>query len=142
MNWRQRLKDFSIKEFGVRLYKKINDDDILGNAAQVAFYFTFALFPLLLFLISLFGIILNSTDDLRGELFVYLAQIMPGSAFALIETTLQEVAENTSGSKVTIGILITLWSASVGIDNLRGALNEVYNLKENRSWFKTKLLAV
>lgn len=131
-----------IKKFFVRLYKKINDDDILGNAAQVAFYFTFALFPLLLFLISLFGIILNSTDDLRGELFVYLRQIMPGSAFTLIETTLQEVAENTSGSKLTIGILITLWSASAGIDNLRGALNEVYNLKENRSWFKTKLLAV
>ncbi|HEX8248353.1 MAG TPA: YihY/virulence factor BrkB family protein [Pyrinomonadaceae bacterium] len=136
MNWEK------IKKFFVRLYKKVNDDDILGNAAQVAFYFTFALFPLLLFLISLFGIILNSTDDLRGELFVYLRQIMPGSAFTLIETTLQEVAENTSGSKLTIGILITLWSASAGIDNLRGALNEVYNLKENRSWWKTKLLAV
>ncbi|HEX8370976.1 MAG TPA: YihY/virulence factor BrkB family protein [Pyrinomonadaceae bacterium] len=131
-----------IKKFFVRLYKKINDDDILGNAAQVAFYFTFALFPLLLFLISLFGIILNSADDMRGELFVYLRQIMPGSAFTLIETTLQEVAENTSGSKLTIGILITLWSASAGIDNLRGALNEVYNLKENRPWWKTKLMAV
>lgn len=146
MNW-QRTKEFilswtQIKEFFVRLYKKINDDDILGNAAQVAFYFSFALFPLLLFLISLFGIILTKADDLRGELFLYLQQIMPTSAFDLVQTTLEEVTENSSGGKLTIGILITLWSASAGIDNLRGALNEVYNLKETRSWWKTKLLAV
>lgn len=146
MNW-QKTKDFflswsEIKRFFVRLYKKSNDDDILGNAAQVAFYFSFALFPLLLFLISLFGIILNNTDELRGELFLYLRQIMPASAFDLVQTTLEEVAENTSGGKLTIGILITLWSASAGIDNLRGALNEVYNLKETRSWWKTKLMAL
>ena len=48
------------KEFFTRLYGKILDDDILGNAAQVAFYFSFALFPLLLFLMTLFGLILNS----------------------------------------------------------------------------------
>jgi membrane protein len=146
MSW-QRTKDFflswtEIKKFFVRLYKKTNDDDIFGNAAQVAFYFSFALFPLLLFLITLFGIILNSADDLRGELFSYLRQVMPGSAFELVQTTLKEVTENSSGGKLTIGILITLWSASAGIDNLRGALNEVYNLKETRSWWKTKLLAV
>ncbi|HEX8735045.1 MAG TPA: YihY/virulence factor BrkB family protein [Pyrinomonadaceae bacterium] len=146
MSW-QRTKDFflswtEIKKFFVRLYKKTNDDDIFGNAAQVAFYFSFALFPLLLFLITLFGIILNSADDLRGELFSYLRQVMPGSAFDLVQTTLKEVTENSSGGKLTIGILITLWSASAGIDNLRGALNEVYNLKETRSWWKTKLLAV
>ena len=146
MNW-QKTKDFflswtEIKKFFVRLYKKTNDDDIFGNAAQVAFYFSFALFPLLLFLLTLFGIILNSADDLRGELFLYLRQIMPTSAFDLIQTTLEEVTENSSGGKLTIGILITLWSASAGIDNLRGALNEVYNLKETRSWWKTKLLAV
>jgi membrane protein len=141
MNW-ERIKNFSAKDFFVRLYKKINDDDILGNAAQVAFYFSFALFPLLLFLISLFGIILTKADEMRAELFLYLGQIMPGAAYELVQTTLDEVAENSSGGKLTIGILITLWSASAGIDNLRGALNEVYNLKETRSWWKTKLLAL
>jgi membrane protein len=132
----------SVKELFVRLYQKINDDDILGNAAQVAFYFTFALFPLLLFLISLFGIILKEAEEMRAELFLYLGQIMPAAAFELVRTTLDEVATNTSGGKLTFGLLITLYSASAGIDNLRGALNEVYNLKENRSWWWTKLLAL
>jgi membrane protein len=133
---------FNYKEFFTRLYEKISDDDILGNAAQVAFYFSFALFPLLLFLMSLFGIILNDKQDLQEELFLLLSQVMPGSAFELVEKTLKEVTANASGGKLTFGILITLWSASAGIDNMRGTLNEVYNLKETRSWIRAKLTSL
>jgi membrane protein len=135
-------KTFEWKNFFVRLYEKINDDDITGNAAQVAFYFSFAMFPLLLFFLSVFGFILSNANELRTELFSYLQQVMPVSAFDLVQTTITEVAENSTGGKLTLGILITLYSASAGIDNLRTALNEVYNLKETRSWLKTKLLAL
>lgn len=136
------LKNFAWKLFFTRLYQKINDDDITGNAAQVAFYFSFALFPLLLFFLTIFGMILTNADELRGELFSYLQQVMPVSAFELVQTTLSEVAANSTGGKLTLGILITLYSASAGIDNLRTALNGVYNLKETRSFWKTKLLAL
>ena len=131
--------NFDLKSFATRLYEKINDDDILGNAAQVAFYFSFALFPLLLFLMSLIGIIISDKTDLQNQLFTILGEVMPRSAFDLVRTTLDEVTKNASGGKLTFGIVITLWSASAGIDNMRGTLNEVYNLKETRSWFKTKL---
>jgi membrane protein len=133
---------FDIKQFGVRLYEKISDDDILGNAAQCAFYFSFAIFPLLLFLMSLFGIILNNKDELQDQLFLLLGQVMPTSAFELVKKTLEEVTSNATGGKLTIGILITLWAAAAGIDNMRGTLNEVYNLKETRSWFRAKLTSV
>lgn len=133
---------FNFKDFFTRLYEKISDDDILGNAAQVAFYFSFALFPLLLFLMSLFGIILNDKEDLQQQLFAILAQVMPASASELVEKTLKEVTSNASGGKLTFGILITLWSASAGVDNMRGTLNEVYNLKETRSWIRAKLISL
>ncbi len=126
------------KEFFPKAYKKIVDDAVLGNAAQVAFYFTFALFPLLLFLMTLFGIILNDRDDLKQELFTLLAQVMPASAFDLVKNTLNEVTANSGGGKLTIGILITLWSASAGVDTIRNALNGVYNLEERRSWLKAR----
>lgn len=130
--------NFDYKDFFKRLYEKISDDDILGNAAQVAFYFTFALFPLLLFLMSLLGIILSDKQDLQQELFTILGQVMPASAFELVQKTLTEVTSNASGGKLTIGILITLWSASAGVDNMRGTLNEVYNLTETRSMVRAK----
>jgi len=132
----------SIKDFFKRLWQKINDDDIIGNAAQVAFYFSFALFPLLLFLMSLLGIILSDKEDLQNQLFQMLGQVMPGSALGLVRDTLTEVTANASGGKLTLGVLTTLWAASAGVDNMRGTLNQVYDLKETRSWFRAKLTSV
>ncbi len=129
-------------KFTVRLYQKAFHDDIFSKAAQVGFYFSFAIFPLLFFLVSLFGLVLGSTDDLRRELFTYLRQVMPLTASALVENTLSELAENSSGGKLTIGFLIAIWSASQGFDSLRIALNHVYSYKENRWWWNTKLLSL
>lgn len=135
---RWKYNDILGRKFLTRLWDKVGDDDILGNAAQVAFYFSFAIFPLLLFLMSLLGVILSDKQDLQNELFRILGQVMPNSAFDLVRKTLDEVTSSASGGKLTIGILLTLYSASAGVDNMRGTLNEVYNLKETRSWIKAK----
>lgn len=134
--------NIGFKEFFKRLYEKsVEEEDLMSNAAQVAFYFTFAIFPLLLFLVSLFGIILASAN-LQDELYLYLRQIMPLSAFVLVQNTITEVTANSSGGKLTLGILAALWAASAGIDGIRVELNSVYNLTETRPWWKTKLLAL
>jgi membrane protein len=134
------LEEINFKDFFMRLYTKaFEEEDLLSNAAQVAYFFLFALFPLLLFLVSIFGIVLGSADDLRIEMFSYLQQAMPKSAFELVQTTIQEVTESSSGGKLTFGILIALYSASAGIDGIRVALNGIYNLTEDRAWWKTKL---
>lgn len=138
----RRLKKAGVKKFFKRFYQKaFEEEDLMSNAAQVAFYFTFALFPLLLFLISLFGIILASAN-LQDELYLYLRQIMPLSAFVLVQKTITEVTASSSGGKLTVGILAALWAASAGIDSIRIELNAVYNLTEERAWWKTKLLAL
>lgn len=124
------------------IYEKSFEEDVFSSAAQVAFYFSFSLFPLLLFLISLLGLILGTADDLRNELFHYLAQIMPVTAFKLVKDTIKEVTENSTGGKLTLGLLVALWSAAAGVDSLRIALNSVYNIKEKRAWWKTKLLSL
>ena len=127
------------KEFFLRLYSKVESSDVFNRAAQVAFYFSFAFFPLLLSLITLAGIVLDNTDSLKRDLYRYLFQIMPASAYTLVQKTLEEVIENSSGGKLTIGLVITIWSASAGVDALRSSLNAVYELKETRSWWNTKL---
>jgi len=122
-----------------RLYDSFWEEDVISRSAQVAFYLSFALFPLLLFLVNLFGLIIGQADGLRLELFSYLRQIMPYSAYVLVKTTILEVTESSSGGKLTFGFIIALWSASAGMDSLRIALNHVYKLKETRSWWVTKL---
>lgn len=121
-----------------RLYNKADDSDLFNRAAQAAFYFSFALFPLIFFLVSLLGLVLTSTEAIKSELFDYLRQIMPSSVFVLVRNTVEEVAANSSSGKLTLGLAATLWSASSGVDAVRAALNSVYQLRERRSWFWTK----
>lgn len=136
------VKRFFTKDFLKKVYEEAMAEDVVSNAAQVAFYFIFALFPLLLFLLSLFGLILESAEDFRQELFVYLREVMPATAIALIEQTLAEVVQSSSGGKLTFGFVLALWSASAGIDSARIVLNDVYDLEETRPWWKYKLTAV
>jgi len=131
-----------IKDFVRQIYEKAVAEDVTTNAAQVAFYFIFALFPLLLFLLSVMGMVLGAAEDVRRELFTYLQEVIPGSALKLIQDTLSEVTEGGSGGKLTFGALLALWSASAGIDNIRIALNDVYDYKETRPWWKCKLTSL
>ncbi|HUF04019.1 MAG TPA: YihY/virulence factor BrkB family protein [Aridibacter sp.] len=130
------------RAFFRELYAKSIEEDIFSSAAQVAFYFSFAIFPLLLFLVTLLGIVLGSANDFRSDLYYYLASIMPVSAFELVRRTIEEITKNSSGGKLTISLLVALWFASAGIDSLRTALNGVYGYKEERSWFLTKAISV
>lgn len=134
--------DFDFKKFFLGLYNKAFDEDIFNSSAQVAFYFSFAIFPLVLFLVTLFGFFLDAADNFRAELFFYLQQIMPRSASELVRTTIEEIRQNSTGGKLTIGILIALWSASAGMDSLRIALNSVFKFRESRAWWKTKLISI
>lgn len=133
------ISNFDWKRFFLQLYERSFDADVFSRAAQIAFYFSFALFPLLYFLVSLFGLLLDSSDGLKNELFSYLRQIMPWSVFDLIRKTVDEIIENSSGGKLTLGLLVTLWSASAGVDGIRSALNAVYQLKETRTFWWVKI---
>jgi len=133
------IQHFAWERFFGRLYNKVLETDIFGSAAQTAFYFSFSIFPLIYFLVSLFGLALESADALKSEVFAYLLRVMPLSAFELVRRTVDEVVANSSGGKLTLGLVITLWSASSGVDATRRALNAVYELKETRAWWRTKL---
>jgi membrane protein len=136
MQW---FRHFQWKTFGHELYGKMFETDVFGRAAQVAFYFSFAFFPLLLFLVTLFGLILDSTSSMQSELYQYLGRIMPGEAFKLVRSTMDEIIASSSSGKLTLGAFVTLWSASAGVDSLRNSLNSVYEVDEDRSWWYTKL---
>ncbi len=127
---------------GRRVWSQVNEDDVFGRAAQLAYYFLLALFPLLLFLTSVLGLLLGSGTGLRHSLFNYLGQVLPGSSAELVSTTMREVSAASGGGKISFGILAALWAASNGMGAICESLNAAYNVKESRSWWKTRLVAV
>ena len=133
MNW---------KAFAGRLWTRVNDHDIFGRAAQLSYYFLLALFPLLLFLMTLLGYFAQAGSDLRNKLLTYLAAVMPSAAVTLVHTTLHEIVAARGGGKISLGILAALWAASNGMGAISDTLNAAYGEKEERPWWKVRLVAI
>ena len=115
---------------------------MFGRAAELSYYFLLALFPFLIFLTSVIGLVLGSGTGTRHALFDYLARIMPPSAFQLIANTMIEVSSSSGGGKLSFGILAALWAASNGLGAITESLNTAYDLKETRAWWKQRLTAI
>jgi membrane protein len=130
------------KRLAKPVWHEIQKDDVFGRAAQLSYYFLLSLFPLLIFLTSVIGLVIGAESSIRQSLFRYLSGVMPPAAFKLIESTMQEVAAATSGSKISFGILAALWAASNGMGAITEALNVAYGVKESRSWWKQRLTAI
>jgi membrane protein len=135
------LGGLAVKELARRVWTEIQDDDVLGQAAELSFYFLLALFPLLLFLTALLGHFTQSAE-LRDSLLDYFRRVVPRSAFHLVVTTIDEIGKGAGQGKLSLGILGSLWAASSGVAAIAEGINRSYDIKESRPWWKARLIAV
>ena len=136
------LGNLGWRELAKRVWKEIQEDEIFGRAAELSYYFLLALFPFLIFLTSILGLILGSGNSTRQMLFDYLARVMPPAAFQLISQTMIEVSSASSGGKISFGLLAALWAASNGMTAITTSLNSAYDVEETRPWWKQRLTAI
>ena len=133
MQWKQFLK---------RLWTRTTEHEIFDRAAQLSYYFLLALFPLLLFMMTLLGYFAGESVEVRNKFLSYLARVMPYSAIDLVQTTLNEITQARSGSKLSLGLLAALWAASNGMGAISDTLNAAYGVEEKRAWWRVRLTAV
>ena len=131
--WTERLR---------HLLRRINNDDIFAGSAQLSYYFLLALFPLLLFLISLLGYLAKEGTDFRNNLLRYVGTLMPSSAAHLVKTTLDEISASRGSGKLSFGLLAALWAASNGMGAICQTLNRAYDVEERRSWWKARMVSI
>jgi membrane protein len=136
------LGGLSWRELARRVWGGINQNDLLNRAYELAYTFLLAVFPLLLFLIALLGFFASQGTWLRTSLFQYLQQLLPPAASRLLMTTLNEVTGNSQGGKLTFGLLFALYSGSGGTAQMMSTLNAAYEVREQRSWIKLRLISV
>jgi membrane protein len=140
MTW--KLGGLTLWELSRSVFRGAIEDDLIGRASGLAFDFLLALFPLLLFLLALFGLFASRSIQLRTGLLSYFADFLPPLAFQLLKNTTEELAKTASEEKLTIGILVALWFASGGVASMISTLNVAYRVKETRSWFKVRAIAL
>lgn len=123
-----------------RTVKEIGDDNCLGLAAQLAFYFLMALFPALLFLVALIGYL--PVENALSELLAALGTVAPQELVRLLRGQLAEIADGSQASLLTLGIVGAIWSSSAAMVAIIDALNRAYDVTEWRPWWKRRLVAM
>lgn len=133
----------SWKELGRRLFYQIYEDEVPGRCAELAYYFLFSVFPMLLFLTTLLGVVVRASEEIRAELFQFVARISPsGEITGLLRETLREISQESSGTKLAIGLVSAVWLASNGMLAVVRTLNSAFGLSERRPWWKLRLIAM
>lgn len=136
------LGGLSARELGKRVAKAIGEDDVFGRAAQLAYYFFLALFPLLLFLLTIAALVIGPGSSLQTNLVNYVGRVAPPDASKLIQQTIAQTFQASGGLKAIFAIVGALWAATQGVTALMDTLNAAYNVKEKRPWWKQKALAL
>jgi membrane protein len=134
------LGGLSIRGLGTRVYERSWHDEILDRAAELSYYFAFALLPTLLFLTALLGLL--PVPDLMPQLMGYADRVLPGDAASLIKKTLAQVVRGASGGLVSVGALVALVGASSGMLSIMKALNAAYGITDHRTWWRKRLIAI
>ena len=131
------------RDVAVRVYRGIDEDRVLLNAAGVTFYALLALFPAIAALVSIYGLfadphsIAEQVDALSG--------ILPGGGLTVIRDQLTRLTVNDNGSLTVgfvIGLLVSLWSANGGMKGLFDALNAVYEDTETRGFLRLNAITL
>ncbi len=131
------------KELGRRLWRQIYEDQILGRCAELAYFFLFSVFPLLLFLTTLLGYLAEAHPAIRLEFFRYLGRVAPSREVTdLLNNTLTEIRGARTGTKLSLSLVAAVWVASNGMIAVARTLNTACGLKESRPWWRRRIVAI
>ncbi len=133
------LCSFAVLKKAIQEFQR---DDVPGLAGQLAYYLILALFPFILVLVSLMGMV--SSENLAEEVLDYFRQAMPPQVYEIIDTYTSDIisGNNPRPGLFSIGLLITIWSASGAFAALINALNKAYDIEETRPFWKVRGIAI
>ncbi|WP_375091023.1 YihY/virulence factor BrkB family protein [Peribacillus sp. RS7] len=127
----------SIK-FSKKLIKEIKEDRVTGLAAEQAYYYLLALFPLLILLLSILPYL---NIDIQTALDT-IKTFMPAETMEVIEKNIINILSERNGGLLTFGFLGTIWSASNGMNAFIHSMNIAYDVEETRNFIKARFISI
>jgi membrane protein len=122
------------------LWGEILDDNLLDGAAVLSYFFLLAVFPAVLFVLSLLPSL--HIPHLQQAILDLIHQVLPQQSANLFEVTVRYVASEGTKTLLTFGLIFTLWSASTGMYAIMEQLNTVYHVKDRRPFWKARGTAI
>ncbi len=127
----------SLRVFLGRLWERYREVFLADAAAQLAFALLFSVFAFLFFLVTLAAYLpLQPAVDalMRG-----MHGVLPVEVSEVLEGHLHQLIRQPRPQLLGLGLLVSLWSASRGVDAMRVTLNHAYHVVERRPWWRTQL---
>lgn len=133
------LRGLSPLDVMKRAIAEFSRDSMTVYASALAYRALFSLFPFLIFLVALLGFLQLTQlfDWLRAQ----AALVVPADAMQIVDRVLGEV-QSSNGGLLSLGILLAVYSASVGVATAMEALNVAYDVRERRSALKRYALSI
>lgn len=123
--------------------QQLKKDDINERAGSMAFSYTIALFPLLLFLLNLVPYMQDIFPVVTTEnILSFIQSIMPEDLYKNIDTTLMDIVSKPRQSLLSFGFFFALFASTQGVVSMMASFNSVYKTKEKRSFLVTRFIAI
>jgi membrane protein len=138
------LARVSAYRFARVLIREVADDDVPGMAAEMAYRFLFAIFPLLLLSAAVLGLLAGplGRDRLVIDVIDRMTALLPSGVAAFIESTVRELIAGRPGTYAAIGLVATVWGAAGGVGALIKGLNRAYDVERPRPTWRRQLIAI
>ena len=122
--------------------KRFRDRDLGDNAAALTYYSVLSLFPFLIVLVSLLGV-LGSPESIGGLLRI-IEDLGSGSAVDTLRPPIENIVDNSNaaGIALVLGVAGGLWSASGYIGAFIRCSNEIYGVAEDRPFWKLRPIQI
>ena len=129
-----------VKRFGKQLAHEFLDDNVQDVGAMMAYYAVMALFPMLIFVLSIALLVIP--DNTVREGLAMATATLPPSVRDVIATRVDALLAASGAGFAILGAALALWGASRGAVAMMTALNTIFNKKETRSWVRRQLTAI
>ncbi len=119
-----------------RTFREFREDDLTDLAAALTYYGVLAIFPMLIVLVSLLGLIGHSATQPLVE---NLGKVAPGPAKEIFTSAIRNIqkSQGAAGVLFIAGLAVSLWSASSYIAGFMRASNVIWDVREGRPVWKT-----
>lgn len=141
---RQRVMGNGAVRFGMALVREIAADDVPGMAAEMAYRFLFALFPVLLLSGAVIGMVAGVLGR-QGALADTMAQVtpfLPGAVAEILEGVVLDLITERAGTIALLSLLLAVWGAAGGVGALIKGLNRAYDVTRPRPSWRRQLVAM
>lgn len=126
----------------VRVARKLLANDAMALGGQLAYFFVLFLFPFLMFLISLVGLMIDHPETIFKTLVAGTQGFLPQTVIELLSNQFNRTLQSTSSLTFSVAVLLTFVMGTASTESLITGANRAYGVLESRPFWRRWVIAV